>query len=111
MTSSSLGDRKQVQDARLDNHLTGVEKESFYWLTKTIAHNKEFPRKRKKKKLRHVEKVYSVKSKSSVSFSSLMQRWSILEAGHCVCLEVAPIFPLLVLLKNEHCKRQRSFSR
>ena len=40
MTSSSLGDRKQVQDARFDNHLTGVKKESFYWLTKTIPHNK-----------------------------------------------------------------------
>ena len=24
-----LGDRKQVQDARFDNHLTGVKKESF----------------------------------------------------------------------------------
>ena len=39
------GDRKQVQDARFDSHLTGVKKESFYWLTKTIAHNKGFPRK------------------------------------------------------------------
>ena len=34
------GDRKQVQDARFDSHLTGVKKESFYWLTKTIAHDK-----------------------------------------------------------------------
>ena len=42
MASSSLGDRKQVHDARFDNHLTGVKKESFYWLTKTIAHNKGF---------------------------------------------------------------------
>ena len=40
-----LGDRKQVQDARFDNHLTGVKKESFYWRTKTTAHNKGFPRK------------------------------------------------------------------
>ena len=40
MASSSLGDRKQVQDARFDNHLTGVKKESFYWLTKTRAFNK-----------------------------------------------------------------------
>ena len=45
MASSSFGDRKQVQDALFDNHLTGVKKENFYWLTKTIAHNKEFPRK------------------------------------------------------------------
>ena len=29
MASSSLGDRKQVQDARFDNHLTGVKEESF----------------------------------------------------------------------------------
>ena len=28
MASSSLGDRKQVQDARFDNHLIGVKKES-----------------------------------------------------------------------------------
>ena len=40
MASSCLGDRKQVQDARFDSHLTGVKKESFYWRTKTIAHNK-----------------------------------------------------------------------
>ena len=44
MSSSSLGNRKQVQDARFDNHLTGVKKESFYRLSKTIAHNKVFPR-------------------------------------------------------------------
>ena len=48
----------------------GVKKESFYWLTKTIAHNKGFPR--KWKQIRHVEKVYLVKTKSAVSFSSLM---------------------------------------
>ena len=42
MASSCLGDRKQVQDARFDTHLTGVKKESFYWRTKTIAHNKAF---------------------------------------------------------------------
>ena len=40
--ASSFGDRKQVQDARFDSHLTGVKKESFHWLTKTIAHNKGF---------------------------------------------------------------------
>ena len=45
MASYCLGDRKQVQDARFDCHLTGVKKESFHWRTKTIAHNKGFPRK------------------------------------------------------------------
>ena len=70
MASSCLGDRKQVQDARFDSHLTGVKKERFYWRTKTIAH-KGFPR--KKKQIRHVsEKVYSVKTMRTVSFSSLM---------------------------------------
>ena len=59
-----------MQDARFDNHLTGVKEESFYWLTKTIAHIKGFPR--KSKQIRHVEKVYLVKTKSAVSFSSLM---------------------------------------
>ena len=70
MASSSYGDRKQVQDARFDSHLTGVKKESFYWLTKTIAYNKGLPR--KWKQIGHVEKVYLVKTKSAVSFSSLM---------------------------------------
>ena len=28
MASSCLGDQKQVQDARFDNHLTGVKKET-----------------------------------------------------------------------------------
>ena len=31
--ASSFGDRKQVQDARFDSYLTGVKKESCYWLT------------------------------------------------------------------------------
>ena len=70
MASSCLRDRKQVQAARFDSHLTGVKKESFYCRTKTIAHNKGFPR--KKKQIRHVEKVYSVKTERTVSFSSLM---------------------------------------
>ena len=42
MASSCLGDRKQVQDARSDSHLTGVKKESFYWSTKTIEQTKAF---------------------------------------------------------------------
>ena len=41
MTFFCLGDRKQ--DARFDSHLTAVKKECFYWLTKTVAHNKGFP--------------------------------------------------------------------
>ena len=40
MASSSLADR--MQEARFDSHLTGVKKERFYWLTKTIANNKGF---------------------------------------------------------------------
>ena len=42
MASSCLGDRKQVQDARFDSHLTDVKKESFYWRTKIIARNKDY---------------------------------------------------------------------
>ena len=42
MASSSLGNRKQVQDARFDNHLTGVKKESFNWLTKQWHTTKGF---------------------------------------------------------------------
>ena len=64
MAFSCLGDRKQVQDARFDSRLTGVKKESFYWRTKTIVHNKGFPR--KKKHIRHVKKVYSVKTNAGV---------------------------------------------
>ena len=70
MASSCWGDRKQVKDAGYDSHLTGVKKERFYWRKKTIAHNKSFPR--KKKQIRHVKKVYSVKTKNTVSSSSLM---------------------------------------
>ena len=40
MASSSLGGRKQVQDAQFESHLSGIKKESFNWLTKRIAHNK-----------------------------------------------------------------------
>ena len=70
MASSSFGDWKQVQDARIDNHLTGVKKESFYWLTKTIAHNRGFLRKFLANLTCH--EVYLVKTKSAVSFRSLM---------------------------------------
>ena len=81
MAPSSLGDWKQVQDARF---------------------HKGF--RRKWKQIRHVKKVYFVKTKSPVSFRSLMQRWSILEAGHCVFLEVVSIFPPLVLVKKNTAK-------
>ena len=64
MASSCLGNRKQVQDARFDSHLTGVKKESFYWRTKTIARRKAF-RERE-------NKFAMLKTKSTVSFSSLM---------------------------------------
>ena len=69
MASSSFWDWKQVQDARIDNHLTGVKKESFYWLTKTIAHNRGFLRKFLANLTCH--EVYLVKTKSAVSFRSL----------------------------------------
>ena len=45
MTVKSCVLRLFPQDARFDNHLTGFKKESFHWRTKTIAHNKGFPRK------------------------------------------------------------------
>ena len=109
MASSCLGDRKQVQDARFDSHLTDVKKESFYWRTKIIAHNKGFLR--KKKKIRHVEKVSSVKTKSTVSFSSLMQRWSILETGQCLSRSSFHLSSVCLCRKKKHCKRQRSFPR
>ena len=53
MASSCLGDRKQVQAARFDSHLTGVKKESFYWRTKTkkvfyFFYKMTFPRKNSK---------------------------------------------------------------
>ena len=70
MASSRLGDRKQVQDARIDNHLTGVKKEVFIGAGKQQQITKAF--RESKKQIRHVEKVYSVKTKSTVSFSSLM---------------------------------------
>ena len=76
---------------------------TVYWLTKTIARNKGFPRKWKQICL--VEKVYLVKTKSAVSFSFLMWRWSILETGHCVFLEVVSIFPPLVLVKKKKKKK------
>ena len=82
---SSLEDRKRVQDARFDKHLTGVKKESFYLLTKTITHNKGFPKKwkqispcfydssvgpcKKKKTLHKAKKLFKV------SLLSLSKDW------------------------------------
>ena len=43
-----------------------------------------------------------VKTKSAVSFSSLMKRWSILETGHCDFLEVVSIVPPLILVKKKN---------
>ena len=45
-------------------------------------------------------KDYSVKTKSTVSIQSLMFRWSPLKTGHCVWLELASIFLLLVFEKT-----------
>ena len=60
MAYSSFGDRKQVQDARFDNHLTAVQKENNstqQWVSKKVKTLKTF---------------YLVKTKSAVSFSALM---------------------------------------
>ena len=39
MASPYLGDRKQVQEARFDIHLTGVKKESFLLLSEKVKTN------------------------------------------------------------------------
>ena len=52
MASSCWGDLKQVQDARFDNHLIGVKKECFYWLTNSTQQRVS----EKVKQIRHVEK-------------------------------------------------------
>ena len=38
-----------------------------------------------------------------------MKRWSILETGHCVCLEVVSIFPPFVLVKKTLQKAKKLF--
>ena len=43
--ASCLGNMKQVQDMRFYSHLINFKEESFYQLTKTIAHSKGFLRK------------------------------------------------------------------
>ena len=106
MASSSLGDRKQVQDARFDSNFTGVKKESFIGSRKQQHITKGFQE--SVNKVHHVEKGYSVKTKSTVSFISF-QLWSILETGHCVCLEVVSIFPTLVLVKKKLLKAKKIF--
>ena len=59
--ASCLGDRKQVRDKRLDRHLTGVRKygnNSTWGLAIDSKINTQ---------TRHVEKVSSVKTKSTLS--------------------------------------------
>ena len=59
--ASCLGDRKQVRDKRLDSHLTGVRKygnNSTWGLAIDSKINTQ---------TRHVEKVSSVKTKSTLS--------------------------------------------
>ena len=46
------------------------QERNFLSAQETIAHNKGIPR--KWKQIRHVKKVYLVKTKSAVSFSSLI---------------------------------------
>ena len=50
-----------------------------------------------------------VKTKSAVSFSSLMKRWSILETGHCDFLDVVSIVPPLILVKKNTAKGKEAF--
>ena len=107
--TSCLGDRKQVQNTQFDSHLTGIKKKVFCWLTKTLYHmTKAF--RESGNKFAMLKKVYSVKTKTTVSFSSRTKGWSILEAGRCVCFEVASIFPSMVSVKK-HCGYQKSLSR
>ena len=57
----------------------------------------------------HVEKVFSVKIKSTVSIRSPIWRLSLQKTGYCFCLEVASIFLSLVFEKKKrHCKWRRS---
>ena len=51
-----------------------------------------------------LQKIYSVKTKGTVSIRSLMRCWCLLKTGHCVWFEVVSIFPSLV-------KWHRSLSR
>ena len=53
-----------------------------------------------KMQMHHVEKLSSVKTKSTVSIGSPMWRWSLLKNGYYVWLEVASIFLSLVFKKN-----------
>ena len=93
MASSRLGDGKQVQDVLLDNHLTGVKKESFYRLTKTIAHIKGFPR--KWKQIRRLKKFIWSKLRALWVLAGVFWKPGIF-------LEVVSIFPPLVLVKKKN---------
>ena len=67
-----------MQGARFDSHLTGVKKESFYWLTKTIAHNKGF---------RESENKFVMLKKFFFSFKLLLntpQRYNTNVTWHCM---------------------------
>ena len=50
--------------------------------------------------VRHVEIVYSVKTRSTVSILSPMWCWSLLKTGHCVWLEITSTFLSLVFEKT-----------
>ena len=51
--------------------------------------------------IHYVDKVYSDKTKSTVSLSLPMYRWTILKtAGHCVWLEASSIFLLWIFKKK-----------
>ena len=104
MASSSLRDRKQVQDARFDSNFTGVKKDSFIGSRKQQHITMGFQE--SVNKVHHVKKGYSVKTKSTVSFISF-QLWSTLETGHCVCLEVFSILPPFVLVKKKTLRKAK----
>ena len=86
------------------------KQESFNWLTETIAHITKLSIESKiKKQMRNVEKVYLVKTKSTVSIHSPMWCRSLSKTGHCVWLEqVASIFPSFVFEKKNTLNGQKA---
>lgn len=57
--------------------------------------------------MHYVDKVYSDKTKSAVSLSLPMYRWTILKtAGHCVWLEATSIFLLWIFEKKLQMKKE-----
>ena len=102
------GTGNKVQNARFDTHLTGVQKKSFYWLTKTITYNKGFPRKWKQ--------IFAMLKTSKLRALWVLALNVTLEyfgnrtlCLYFVCLEVVSIFPPLVLVKKNTAKGKEAF--